>query len=85
MDCGFRVTVVENGLVLEYDDPEIRQRNREDDGPWIDPSKQRVYQTPDALLADINAIIPVLVEYAGKPETRQDSFETALSEAFKEQ
>lgn len=83
-DCGFRVDVVENGLVLEYEDPEARKRNREDDGPWIDPWKKRVYDGPEALLADIGRLLPVLIEHAGKPESREDSFESALSEAFQE-
>lgn len=86
MDCSFRVEMADNGFVLNYDDPEIRAKNR-GDGPWEDPSRRRVYSTTDALMADINKLVPIMAEYAEKKDEEMDAddqYKTALSTAFSE-
>lgn len=74
-----RISVADNGLILAYDDPEIRAQNRKSDSSWQDPERQRVYETPEALLADLTTLLPQLRK---KPEA-SDDFDEALTEAFK--
>lgn len=86
MDCGFRVSMAENGFVLEYEDPEVREKNR-GDGPWIDPWQKRVYTSVEALTADISALVPIMAEYVKNKDedhSTDDQYKTALSQAFKE-
>lgn len=79
MNC-IRISVADNGLILSFDDPEIRARNRGSDSAWEDPERQRVYETPEALLADLNKLVPLLK--AEPPETAKDEYSTAISQAF---
>lgn len=81
MDCGLRIGVADNGFVLEYEDPEIRVKNR-GDGPWVDPWRKRVYADIDSLKGELDKILPVFVEYAAKPEPLNENFNTALGEAL---
>jgi hypothetical protein len=71
---------VENGFVLRYRDPELEAQNRASDH-WVDASKERIYSTAEALLADLRKLIPLM---AG--EEPDDSpaavYKNALSEAF---
>lgn len=78
MNC-IRLTVADNGFVLSYDDPEIRDSNR-GDGPWKDPERQRVYETPEALVADLGKLLPLLKPE--EPPTETESYRDALSEVF---
>ena len=32
-----RISVADNGYILAYDDPEIREQNRKSDSSWQDP------------------------------------------------
>jgi hypothetical protein len=79
MNC-IRISVADNGLILSYDDPEVRRNNRESDGPWQDPERQRVYETPEALLVDLTKLVPLLK--AEPPEPAPDAYETAIDQAF---
>lgn len=81
MNC-IRITVAQNGLILSYDDPEIRAQNR-GDGPWQDAERQRVYETPEALLGDLTKLVPLLKPEA-KP-TEDEQYATAIEEAFASQ
>ena len=81
MNC-IRISVADNGLILSFDDPEIRAKNR-GEGPWQDPERQRVYETPEALLVDLNKLVPLLK--AEPPETAKDEYQTAIAQAFAEQ
>lgn len=87
MDCSFRVEMADNGFVLNYDDPEIREKNRGDE-PWEDPSRRRVYSTTEALMADINKLVPIMAEFAAKQDDdvmdADEQYKTALSTAFSE-
>lgn len=84
MECGFRVNMADNGFVLEYEDPEIRQQNH-GDAPWQDPWRKRVYSTVEALTADISALIPVMAAFAAKRDEKEnwdDNFKSAINQAF---
>lgn len=74
-----RISVADNGLILAYDDPEIRAQNRKSDSEWQDPERQRVYETPEALLADLATLIPGLRK-ADKSDG--DEYDEAVTEAF---
>jgi len=71
---------VENGFVLRYRDPEIEALNRASDH-WIDASKERIYSTAEALLADLRKLIPLM---AGEEPDNSPAavYKHALSEAF---
>lgn len=83
MDCTIRIKVAENGFILEYDDPEIRAKNR-DDGPYIDPYKERIYTDVPAMMADVAKVLPLMAERLASAEGKAESFSTALAEAFEE-
>lgn len=74
-----RISVADNGLILSYDDPQIRAQNRQENSSWQDPERQRVYATPEALLADLTELLPQLRK---KPDDGED-YDDALTEAFK--
>lgn len=73
-----RISVADNGLILSFDDPEIRAQNRKSDSEWQDPERQRVYETPEALLADLTSLIPGLRK---KEKAESDEFSEAFTEA----
>jgi len=74
-----RISIADNGLVLSYDDPEIRAQNRKGNSEWQDPERQRVYETVEALLADLAELLPQL-----QPEEKNDGdvYDEALTEAL---
>ncbi len=76
-----RIAVADNGMILSFDDPEVRKKNRESDKGWEDPTRQRVYETPEALLADLKVLLPLL---HAEPPADADDYETAIKVAFKE-
>lgn len=73
-----RISVVDNGYVLHFDDPKIRERNRKEDN-WTDPERQRIYDTPEALVADLQKLLPLL---QATPPAEEDVYEDAITEAF---
>lgn len=79
MNC-IRIEVADNGLILSYDDPEVKAKNRSSDGQWVDPERQRVYETPEALLADLQKLVPLLK--AAPQEPAPDVYASAIDEAF---
>lgn len=78
MTTYVRISVLDNGYTLTYDDPEIKAENRKSDN-WTDPERTRVYQTLEALNADLNKLLPLL-----KPEPieEESEYESAIAEAF---
>ena len=78
MTTYVRISVLDNGYTLSYDDPEIKANNRKNDN-WEDPERTRVYNTLPALTADLNKLLPLL-----KPEPieEQSEYESAIAEAF---
>lgn len=78
MTTYVRISVLDNGFTLTYDDPEVKADNRKNDN-WTDPERTRVYSTLAALNADLNKLLPLL-----KPEPIEESseYESAIAEAF---
>lgn len=78
MTTYVRINVLDNGYTLSYDDPEIKANNRKNDN-WEDPERTRVYNTMEALLTDLDKLLPLL-----KPEPieEQNEYESAIAEAF---
>lgn len=74
-----RISVADNGMILSYEDPEIRAQNRKSNSEWQDPERQRVYETPEALLADLASLLP---ELSKVEKTDGDDFDDALTEAL---
>ena len=82
MDC-LRIEIADNGLILEYDDPDIRARNRSDDGPWEDPTRRHVFTDVASLTKVLTTVIPAVQADAQQRKNPTD-FKSALVEAFKE-
>lgn len=73
------VRVADNGFVLEYDDPKIVERNRNDEGEFQDPEVSKVYPDSDSLMRGVQAAVSVVTG-----QDQQDSsaeFEQAFAEA----
>lgn len=75
-----RISAADNGYIMEYDDPEVRERNRTSNG-WEDPCRRRVYDTPEALTADLAKVVGKLKQRAAE-RTVADDFAEAIDEAF---
>ena len=78
---SIKIKLAENGFVIEYEDPAITKKNSKKDARWEDPEVYRVYETQDALLADLAILIPKL---AGSPADKADEFQSAFNEATSE-
>lgn len=74
-----RISVADNGMILSYEDREIRAQNRKSNSEWQDPERQRVYETQEALLADLASLLP---ELSKVEKTDGDDFDDALTEAL---
>lgn len=73
-----RITVADNGFILRFDDPAIRAKNKTSDG-YEDPSRERLYTTPEALTADLGKLLPLL---KAEPPADADTYAEAIAEAF---
>lgn len=82
MDC-IEINTADNGFVLRYKDPVIAKKNAESDG-WEDPYRNRVYETPEALVADLSKLLPLMKEHAEERTAAQD-YSAELKQAFAEQ
>ena len=77
MDLDVNIRKVQNGYILRYDDPKIRERNRRDDEGWEDPTKEVLASnTADAL----KGVQTILTKLSGDEELAQVSFDTAFNE-----
>jgi hypothetical protein len=77
---SIEIKVADNGFVLCYRDPEIVKKNANSDS-WTDPYRQRVYNSPEALGADLSKLLPIMKEY-GEEKDDASEYSLALSEAF---
>ena len=75
------IACADNGFVMRYKDMEVVAKNRTSDG-WQDPWRQRVYETPEALTADLAKVLPLMREYK-EEQSEQVEFADAIAEAFK--
>ncbi|MNM65407.1 hypothetical protein D3C81_768540 [compost metagenome] len=82
MDC-IEIKTADNGFVLSYKDPVIVKQNAENDG-WQDPYRSRVYNTPEALAADLTKLLPLMKQHSAERNEAQD-YAAELNKAFAEQ
>jgi hypothetical protein len=74
MECCLRIRRAVNGFVVEYDDPEIRARNRKSDH-WQDPEKSLVFADSKTLIEGMTTLIESM------PEPSDDDFAITFNEA----
>lgn len=80
MPNSFRVEVADNGFVVRYDDAELMKRNREDDGPWVDPERTAVFPDVASMKAGLDTIIEKVVAAAQEEaEGRANDFDDAFA------
>lgn len=82
MSYELEIEVAQNGFVLKYQDPEIMAKNRSSDGGWVDPYKQMVYPSADALIGALGKILPVIATCADKEREPDENFSYMLKEAL---
>lgn len=82
MDC-IEINVADNGFVLRYKDPVIAEKNANSDG-WQDPYRSRVYNTPEALAADLTKLLPLMKQHTEDKNEAQE-YSDELNRAFSEQ
>lgn len=82
MSYRLGIEVAQNGFVLTYDDPEIVAANQSSDGGWVDPCKQMVYPSADALLAALGKILPVVQANATQEQEPGETFSDMLKQAL---
>lgn len=85
MTDSVRIEVADNGFTLTYTDPEVAERNRIPDRPYEDEQRKRVYNTSEALLADLTKLLPLLQAECCDDESEPDDateFKRAMAEAF---
>lgn len=80
MNC-LRIELADNGFVLSYTDPSLQEANRRSDN-WVDPERRRVYETSEALVADL---APLMAKMSPKPTTPDDVYADAIREEFAKQ
>lgn len=74
------IKLADNGFVLKYRDPQIVARNRTSDS-YEDPCRARVYETAEALTADLAKLLPMMQAHAEEKDDAKE-YASALSEAF---
>lgn len=81
MDTTIRIRVLKNGYILEYDDPEIRRKNREPKSEWQDAGRSISFTKPKEVADALGKLLPLMEEAA--EDTEQTEFDQALTEALK--
>ena len=76
---NIRITIAENGYMIEYDDPAIVEENIKAN-TWKDPGTYRVYGTQAALMEDLAALLPNLKPHEPDPEAERAA---SFNDAFK--
>lgn len=77
MDMDINIRMAENGVIVRYDDPEIRAKNRKDEGEWQDPSVELVFKSMKEAMPDVQRLLRKL---SGE-ETSEDEYSSAFDEA----
>lgn len=77
MDMDINIRMAENGIIVRYDDPEIRKKNREEDEGWEDPSVELVFKDMKEAMPEVQRLLRKL---SGE-ETSDDEYESAFEEA----
>lgn len=74
----YHITRAENGFVLRFDDPKVKEANRKDGAKWKDPSVTKVYETDAGLIQDLAAMLPKM---KNNPKSNSDDYKSAFNEA----
>ena len=74
----YHITRAENGFVLRFDDPKVKEANRKDGAKWKDPSVTKVYDTDAGLIQDLAAMLPKM---KNNPKSKSDDYKSAFNEA----
>jgi len=77
MDMDINIRMAENGIIVRYDDPKIREKNRQDDDKWEDPNVELVFKTMKEAMPEVQRLLRKL----SGDETSDDEFESAFNEA----
>lgn len=77
MDMGINIRKAENGIIVRYDDPDIRDKNREDDAKWEDPNVELVFKDMKEAMPAVQRLLRKL---SGE-ESPDDDYESAFNEA----
>ena len=77
MDMDINIRMAENGIIVRYDDPKVRAKNRKDDGEWEDPSVELVFKDMKEAMPEVQRLLRKL----SGDETSDDEFESAFNEA----
>lgn len=77
MDMDINIRKAENGIIVRYDDPDIRAKNREDDDKWEDPNVELVFKDMKEAMPAVQRLLRKL---SGE-ESPDDDYESAFNEA----
>lgn len=72
------IKMAENGFVVKYCNHAIKMANAKPEAKWKDPWVARVYETQDAMMADLSKLVPKLVK---AQKTKADEYESAFNQA----
>lgn len=78
MDTTLRIEVAENGIILEYDDPKIVAKNREDDSKYENAEVRLVFKDTKEAMPEAQRILKTLMG----AEDSGDEFGSAFDEAM---
>jgi hypothetical protein len=80
MSNRLTIEMLTNGYELEYEDPEIRAKNRKSDD-YQDPYKKLAFTKQEEVLAAVGKILPLM---SAKTDDEETDFDVALAEAVGE-
>jgi predicted RNA polymerase sigma factor len=81
MDNSLKIEVAENGIILEYDDPKIMAKNREEDSTYEDAEVRLVFKDAKEAMPEAQRILKLLMG----AEDSGDEFGAAFDEAMKDE
>lgn len=77
-DVSINIRMAENGVILRYDDPEIQDKNREEDSKYEDPTVELVFQDTEEAMPEVQRVLKLLM---GPDRSDSESFDSAFEEA----
>lgn len=77
MDMSLRIEIAENGVILQYDDPKIAEKNREED-KYENPEVRMVFKDAKEAMPEAMRILKTLMG----ADTSEDEFGSAFEEAM---
>lgn len=77
MEIRIEIRLADNGVIVEYDDPEIREKNRLDDGPWEEARRELVFKDMKTALPEVQTLLKKLAV----ENTSADEYDAAFDEA----